>query len=951
VITIGLSIIAKDEKDALLNIISKYSQYFDEICIAIDDKKVYEELNNPSEKVKVFHYDHRNKWGLLDFAHKRNFIMGKANTDYIFRLDTDDEILNPEKIKDTLDFCIKEKITVLTMRYDYFKDEWGNTNLSHYRETILLNDGNLFWNKPIHECVLPIKTEFFKVARDESIVIKHNIDKTHSDESQLRNIKYLIKEYEEDKEDTDPRTLAYLGRAFMGIGDWDKARYFLEQHIKKSGWDDDRYLSWCQIAHCLRVTGNLENAKGAVMEALLEKPDFPDAYFELHDIYFTEGKWEKALEFGRMGFEKPIPKTNVPIDPSAYTFRPMLSMAMCYYQIGEFRRAKNLFDRAKVLAPTLGWVKDNEKMFEDSVRHQEYIEHLIGVARLIRKDDKLMRSLAESIPEELYEHDIAAGIRSSYLPPPIYGKNSVVIYCGSTAEEWSPKSVEKGIGGSEEAVIRLSKELYKLGYDVEVYNNCGENAGVYEGVKYINFVKFNQKGKYNILISWRQNIFKLMVNARNKIVWIHDVPRNIDWGDDNTLIQVDKFVVLSEYHRSLLPKNIPQEKIFITTNGIDPDDFKGMGFIERDPKRIIYASSYDRGLEEILNKWKDIIKEVPEASLHIYYGWDTYDFYVKNGWLKEEGFKARMLEKMKQPNVFEHGRIGHKELAKEYFKAGVFAYPSKYVGEINCIALTKAVASGCIAVTNDYAVLKERNPHVLTTNEKFFDTLIDVLKNSANVSLNRTDYIEKNSWKQVAIDWHTRLFPLPMETECIHRVDWARKFFNKDQKIIDIGANDGHDFGGWDRKNITSVDIDEYDYEGFVKADASDLPFPDKSFDIALLAEIVEHTKNPIKVLSEAKRVAKKVIITVPYEFEWWKEIEPLQKFEDKKKQKDFEKGIKERNAVKKFYDDGYKHLFHEIFYTPELLKEHLEKAGYKNFKITKLRDCEWVWFGVECLE
>ena len=143
------------------------------------------------------------------------------------------------------------------------------------------------------------------------------------------------------------------------------------------------------------------------------------------------------------------------------------------------------------------------------------------------------------------------------------------------------------------------------------------------------------------------------------------------------------------------------------------------------PARVLWASSYDRGLEDILKAWPKIKTEVPDAEIHCFYGWNTYDSLMREG-MRSSDFKARMLELMKQDGVYEHGRVGHKQLLVEYAKSGVFAYPCNYTGEIQCIALTKAIASGCVAVTNDFAVLPERNPYVVTTNEQFIDKVIEV---------------------------------------------------------------------------------------------------------------------------------------------------------------------------------------------------------------------------------
>jgi len=59
------------------------------------------------------------------------------------------------------------------------------------------------------------------------------------------------------------------------------------------------------------------------------------------------------------------------------------------------------------------------------------------------------------------------------------------------------------------------------------------------------------------------------------------------------------------------------------------------------------------------------------------------------------------------------------------------------------------------------------------------------------------------------------------------------------------------------------------------KVDALKLPFPDNSFDVILLLDVIEHIKDDISFLSEAKRVLKKggkIIVTAPaLQFIWSK--------------------------------------------------------------------------------
>jgi glycosyltransferase involved in cell wall biosynthesis len=940
--------IFKNEADQFRRILTSYGSLFDEIVVAVDEKiEEFQEIAKSHKNVKVLPYTWKN-----DFSDKRNFVQKNITGDYYVRIDADDAIRNPSLLRAIAEKARAEDVSIVYLFYAYSLDQWGNINAAHWRETIIKNTDNLFWNKKIHENIIPKSKADYRVELNDEVIIDHLIDEEHINQSMIRNIKYLIDEYNQDKEKTDPRTLAYLGRTFHGVGEFDKATFFLEKHIQSSGWDEDRFFSWCQLADINRLKKNYSQAMACAFEALSERPDFPDAYLKLHDIYFDQENWEKAEEWGRQGLIKPQPRTFMLLDPSSYGWRPVLSLAFTLFQRNKFDEALKLFQIAQRQVPTLDFIKQNESLFKTAVEHKRFMEHYLSVLNYLKdsKEEDKIPSLLLAAPKNLKENEIIIKLKHHFLKPKDWEDKSVCIFAPNELPDWSPKSVDQGIGGSEEAVIYLSKEIAKLGFKVTVFNNCGLQAGIYDGVEYINAIEFNPQDRYNILISWRNNIFEGGIRAKKRILWLHDCPAS-DFGDDNVK-RLDKIVVLSQYHASLLPKNIPQDKIFVSTNGINAEDFVGLETIPRDPHRVIYASSYNRGLEKILEIWPDVRQVVSDASLHIYYGWETYDDYAKKGWLADGGFKQKMMKLMDQPGVVHHGRIGHKELLKEYAKAGVFAYPCTYKGEINCIALTKAIACGCIAVTNDFAVMKERNPDIPVRDEEFKDTLITVLKNGYP-KLNTKEYIEHNSWTSVAKDWAKNLFIPDHEVVLTERAMWIWSQIDKNAKIVDIGSNKGHLFADFDRTNIWSVDLDKYDLPNFVQADAAKMPFEDKQFDVAVLGEIVEHTDDPVAVLREAMRVSKKLIITVPWEHKWTSELLPFEKIEDKVKREKAKSRLELAaiaNPATKFYtEDNFEHLYHKHFFTPETFKEQLAKADIVNYKWCEIRCDDWAWIGVVC--
>ena len=83
--------------------------------------------------------------------------------------------------------------------------------------------------------------------------------------------------------------------------------------------------------------------------------------------------------------------------------------------------------------------------------------------------------------------------------------------------------------------------------------------------------------------------------------------------------------------------------------------------------KFIYSSSPDRGLDTLLNLWLQIRKEFPDAELHVYYGFGNWDKAIsQRNNENEKRLRDQILENMKQPGIFYHGRVNQDELAKDF---------------------------------------------------------------------------------------------------------------------------------------------------------------------------------------------------------------------------------------------------------------------------------------------
>ena len=86
--------------------------------------------------------------------------------------------------------------------------------------------------------------------------------------------------------------------------------------------------------------------------------------------------------------------------------------------------------------------------------------------------------------------------------------------------------------------------------------------------------------------------------------------------------------------------------------------------------------------------------------------------------------------------------------------------------------------------------------------------------------------------------------------------------------VVNLGCES--DPGGFGRNPVAravNVDIDLWKIPRFVCADAARLPFRDKAFATALLGDMLDHVSDPVSVLYEAVRVARKrIVATLPDE-------------------------------------------------------------------------------------
>jgi glycosyltransferase involved in cell wall biosynthesis len=112
----------------------------------------------------------------------------------------------------------------------------------------------------------------------------------------------------------------------------------------------------------------------------------------------------------------------------------------------------------------------------------------------------------------------------------------------------------------------------------------------------------------------------------------------------------------------------------------------------------------------MLEVWPEIREQVPDAELHVFYGFDVLDrVAIQNPELF--AYKTALLNRVaelgsEEAGIHLRGRIGQRDLAAEMQEARVWSYPTAFL-ETSCIGAMEARASGLPIVTSNIGALQE----------------------------------------------------------------------------------------------------------------------------------------------------------------------------------------------------------------------------------------------------
>lgn len=767
---VSLCMIVKNEAATLEMCLRSIRPHVEEICIvdtgSTDDTKNI--ARSFADKFEVFTECNDSEGRIIDFSMARQRSIDLATQPWILWVDGDDEVIGADKLNELIETYDRERPgndpVLFMFPYEYSHDERGNVTCLHYRERLLRPKSAFKWSSPVHEVFTP-KTNSEMVKTDVVRII-HRRQNSGKIIEQNRNLR-ILQAYYAVHGDEDARQLYYLGLEYANVGDLLTSIEFHTKYVAKSGWDDEKCLACLEIVKHYSNLGDYEKAVGWGLKAISVKEKWAEPYFALgRSFYFIAQKcqqsgqsqearrnWEKSIHFFNQGLSMPPTETILFINPMERNYDVHRYLNLALSEIGDINKALESVNSGLKHCPDDSGLKLNQIVYEEFLAKQKIEEALNTLLRIEKLEPDAVSFMREALHRRVIiqktnnENDpisqsssgssenisnIQMSDKSSGLSTIMTGSSKqlcpvttnfvekmssssldIILYTGPAIEEWNPITLaQSGIGGSETMAWELSRRLVRLGHRVRLYGDCRNSSGVYEGVEFINHNEYSNVD-CDVLISSRQpraidDAFN--VNAKVRICWMHDV----HCGDSLThprSLRFDRIFALSNWHKGNILARYPfihPDQVITTRNGIDLSRYSSS--VTRDPHRAIHSSSPDRGLQVILSSMARIRERVPDAELHVFYGFKTWETSANSmkdhGQLGTISYLKSLMDANRIHGVYYHDRVNQKDLAIEQMKSGVWAYPTWFT-ETSCITAMEAHAAGLRMVTSPIAALNE----------------------------------------------------------------------------------------------------------------------------------------------------------------------------------------------------------------------------------------------------
>lgn len=665
--SISLALILKNEEKNINRLLDSVEGCFDEIVVADTGSTDKTKEICEARGCKVFDF----KW-IDNFAAARNFAFSKATCEYIAWLDGDDCLHNRDAFIKWRDHAMEFGDYFLAP-YHYALDKEGKPLITFVRERVFKRKINPTWVYDVHEGVLP--QPGWRISQITTWAVDHHRDAEDVKQDRSRNIKIVEKMKKEGR--LDARMQFYYAKElyennqpFDAIREFDDALELeLQPHDKILAL---QYAGYASLAVHDSLKEELKDERLKAVDKAIEyalkgiKMDPHRAEFHAlaGDAYLRVGNLAACVPYfaaAKASLANTESKHAKPTFQFKHLYKeaPTLQLSKIYLHLG-------LLDKAKAEA------KEAIEKY-DSVEGKKILEELERIEKLV------------TVKQNQVETD------------------EIVFTCPpQTAYEFDEEIYKtKPLGGSETALVQMAKWLHKkTKRRVIVFNMRKERLVSESGVEYRPTTELNQymsQFKPGVEIKWRHNI---KTTDAPSYLWCHDL---FTPGVEQ-IQNFDYFLALSPFHKNYTMglQGVDEDKIIVTRNGIDPEKFK----FERkpkDPNKIVWMSSPDRGLDRCIDVMELVREKFPDAKLHVYYGIEGLYKYGPQMSALADHLKAKMAQR---DWIIYHGFTEQNKMYQEVSDAVVWCHPNDFI-ETYCISAIECLSNGIFPVVRRLGALAD----------------------------------------------------------------------------------------------------------------------------------------------------------------------------------------------------------------------------------------------------
>ncbi len=269
----------------------------------------------------------------------------------------------------------------------------------------------------------------------------------------------------------------------------------------------------------------------------------------------------------------------------------------------------------------------------------------------------------------------------------------------------------QALGGSETAVICLSRELAARGHRVRVFSNQ-PRPGLYDGVQYLDLSGLGPRLRSeptDVFVAHRHVLLlDEAPNSKLNFLWAHDLcsPRAAR-AINQRAWNLDGVLVMSVFQKGhyVEATGLPAELFVVTRNGIDLHLFPGPAQ-NRNRRHLFYAARPERGLTHLVRPggiMERLGRIDPRYRLFVC-------GYANPRPETEDLYRDLAAWTSALNNVVDLGQLTKRDLYKWLSRVGLYVYPTGILDEfqeISCIAAMEAQAAGLPILATDRGALPE----------------------------------------------------------------------------------------------------------------------------------------------------------------------------------------------------------------------------------------------------